>query len=33
MRHRYLVEAMPPAALGKVIEDLMIEPPQERAGR
>jgi hypothetical protein len=24
-RHRYLVEAMPPAALGKVIEDLMLE--------
>ena len=26
-RHRYLVEAMPPAELGKVIEALMLEPP------
>ncbi len=28
MRHRYLVEAMAPPALGKVIEDLMLEPPR-----
>ena len=27
-RHRYLVEAMPPADLGKVIEDLMLQPPR-----
>jgi len=26
--HRYLIEAMPPEALGKIIEDLMIEPPR-----
>ncbi|MBP7570656.1 MAG: hypothetical protein KBA95_11405, partial [Acidobacteria bacterium] len=32
MRHRYLVEAMAPAALGKVIEDLMIEPPRGKTG-
>ncbi|MFO1499327.1 MAG: nucleoside hydrolase [Verrucomicrobiota bacterium] len=25
--HRYLIEKMPPADLGKVIEDLMLEPP------
>jgi inosine-uridine nucleoside N-ribohydrolase len=26
--HRFLVEKMPPAELGKVIEDLMLEPPR-----
>jgi inosine-uridine nucleoside N-ribohydrolase len=26
-QHRYLVEAMPPADLGRVIEELLIEPP------
>jgi inosine-uridine nucleoside N-ribohydrolase len=27
-QHRYLVEAMPPEEIGKVIEDLVIEPPR-----
>jgi len=27
-QHHYLVEAMPPAEVGKVIEDLMIQPPK-----
>lgn len=30
MRHRYLIETMPPERLGTIIEDLMLEPP--RAG-
>ncbi len=33
LRHRYLIEAMAPAALGKVIEDLMIEPPHGQGGK
>jgi hypothetical protein len=27
-RHRYLVEKMPPRELGRVIEDLMLQPPR-----
>jgi hypothetical protein len=27
-QHRYLIEAMPPAQVGQVIEDLMLEPPR-----
>ncbi|HOB97841.1 MAG TPA: hypothetical protein PKM43_03720, partial [Verrucomicrobiota bacterium] len=27
-QHRYLVEAMPPEQVGKVIEDLILEPPR-----
>jgi hypothetical protein len=27
-QHRYLVEAMPPAEVGKIIEDLMVQPPR-----
>jgi hypothetical protein len=27
-RHRYLVEAMPPAELAKVLDDLILEPPR-----
>ena len=29
-RHRYLIEAMPPAEVGKAIEDLMIAPPRSK---
>jgi hypothetical protein len=27
-QHRYLVEAMPPTEVGKVLEDLLLEPPR-----
>jgi inosine-uridine nucleoside N-ribohydrolase len=30
MRHRYLIEAMPPGELAKVLEDLMLEAPRPR---
>ena len=31
--HRFLIEAMPPADLGRVIEDLMVEAPRLRPAR
>lgn len=30
-QHRFLVEAMPPAEVGKVLEELLIAPPRSRA--
>jgi hypothetical protein len=27
-QHRYLIEKMPPAELGKVLEDLAVQPPR-----
>jgi len=32
-QHRHLIEAMPPAQVGKVIENLMLEPPRSGVAR